>query len=184
MARAAFSDEALVKSLADQHYIPVLVDGDTEKDVLQKFGVGGFPTLKFMDSKGTVTGQMGQRSADALIRSAEAAAKKAGSRFSKAYMTLVKADAKLQKAMAKEKYKDALKAIKSIEGVGREGSHSMKAAKIKTEIEETAQKRFEEAKSLIESKPGKAKGQLKKISKEFAGLDVAAEAKKLAATIE
>lgn len=171
--------------MASNHYIPVFVDGDTEKEALSKYGVQGFPTLKFMDSQGTVTGEMRGRSPAGLISASKAAVDSIGRlQLTKPYMTLLKETAKLNKAVAKKKYKDALKAIAKIEGLGHDGSGVKAAMQEKAKIQEVAQTRFDEAKSHLEGKPKKAKKLLKKLSKDFAGLELADEAAELAKTIE
>lgn len=50
MAGSAFKNADVIKALSG--YTPILVDGDTEKDVTAKYGVHGYPALVFADAKG------------------------------------------------------------------------------------------------------------------------------------
>ena len=50
MAGSAFKDADVIKSLSS--FTPVLVDGDTEKDVTKKYGVHGYPAMVFVDAAG------------------------------------------------------------------------------------------------------------------------------------
>ena len=185
MARRAFSQAEFVKSLEEQFYIPVLIDGDVEEKVIKKFGVGGYPTVKFTNSRGEVQAQMRDRSARSLIAASKSAVKSMGGlRLTRPYQKLLQASSKLDRFMAKKRYRNALKAISDIEGVGHRGMHLERAHQEKEKIFEVAKERFDQAQTLLRSNPKKAKALLRKLSKEFSGLDVATEAKKLANTIQ
>ena len=186
MAGAVFNDEGLINALKKHHFVPVLVDGDEERNALGSYSVRGFPTVKFLNSQGREIKDAGYaRQANVFIALVEATAKEIGKpKLHKDYVTFVKESAKLEKAMAKKRYKNAIKAIKAIEVVGREGKIPTAAAAEKAKLVEIAQTQMEEAKALIEETPKRARTKLKKISKEFAGLEIAEEAKKLAATLK
>ena len=184
LARAAFKKE-LQQSLDSSFYIPVLIDGDVEKSTMKKYRVRGYPTLKFADSKGEVHGQMGQKTVSGLIAASKSAIKNMGRpRLSKEYITVLKSRNKLERSLKKNNYRNALKAIKAIEEIGHKGVDLDKALREKMNIEKIALKRFEEAKQVMESKPKKAKSLLRKVSKDFGGLQIADEAKQLAGTID
>lgn len=163
-------------------FIPVLVDADTEKEVIQKFSVHGFPHLKFLDatekSHGVISGFVDTSEALNKMRAAGKAAPQG--RPSKEYKDIYKASLSLAKAMAKKKYADALEEIAKLGEFSHKGMDFEKAKIAKAEILVIAQKEFEEAKALIESKPDKAKSELTKFARTFKGLELAEEAKKLA----
>ena len=184
LAREAFNSDQLVKDL--ELFVPILIDGDdpNEKKVMARYGVRGYPTLKFANAKGDVVGEMGQRTAAGLSASAKSAFDSAKVRLTKPFKKIMIARQKLTKAVAKGKHRDALKAIKDIEKVGHKGADLEIAKAEKKKIETLAKKQFDEAKAMVESKPAKAKRELKKIAKDFVGLPLADEAKKLAASIE
>jgi tetratricopeptide (TPR) repeat protein len=50
LAGSAFKNADVVKALSA--FTPVLVDGDTEKDMTKKYGVHGYPTVVFADAQG------------------------------------------------------------------------------------------------------------------------------------
>ena len=56
LAEDTFSNEEVVKAL--EGFTPVLVDGDAEKDIGVKFGVEGYPALRFLDAAGEVAGNV------------------------------------------------------------------------------------------------------------------------------
>ena len=184
MARGAFSTPEVQKSL--QLYIPVIVDGDVEKDAMSKYGVRGYPTVKFVSSKGEEhAGFSGVSSGGAVIAKGNGALKAMGPiRLTKAFKKLLKARAGLDKAMAKKKTKGIIKAILDIEKIKHKGADLEFAVKEKNRLIAKATKQVDEAKGLMESRPKKAKNILKRVSKDYAGLEIAAEAKKLAASIE
>ena len=49
LAEESFTDEEAVREL--DAFVPVLVDCDVEKDVAQRFGVHGFPTVRFVNAE-------------------------------------------------------------------------------------------------------------------------------------
>ncbi|GEM_PF-1949044 len=57
LAKDTFSNDEVVKALSA--FTPVLVDGDVEKAACQKYGVQGFPNLRFVTPDGEAFGQMG-----------------------------------------------------------------------------------------------------------------------------
>ena len=42
-----------------QKFVPILVDGDVEKDLCAKYEVKGYPQTVFADARGKVLGQVG-----------------------------------------------------------------------------------------------------------------------------
>jgi len=179
LAGAAFKDQGVLTALTP--FIPVLVDGDTEKGVLNRFSVSGFPHIRFVTPDGKEHGEVGGFvPTEEFLKSVQAATQSIGPiRYSKPYIKLMKAKAKLTKALAKEKYKDALKAIADIEKVGHEGPDLSAALKEKAKIAEVAAARLEEAKALLESAPDQAKSLLGKLKTEFKGLPAAEQAAEL-----
>ncbi|MEM7167709.1 MAG: hypothetical protein AAF581_19820 [Planctomycetota bacterium] len=152
---------------------------------MERFGVRGFPTLKFMNSKAEVMGDMTIPSAGGLMAASKGAVQKMGKiQLSEGYRTLMTESAKLEKAMAKKKYKRAIKSITAIEALGRKDPKSQQALEHKAQLTKQAEAKLEEAKGFIESNPKKAKSRLKRIAKDYAGLELAKQAKELAAGIE
>lgn len=180
MAGAAFKDATFVQTVMNS-FVPVLVDGDTEKEIVGKFSVNGYPHVKFVDTTEKSHGQIeGFVATNEALGKVQAAAKAAPQqRPSKDYKKIYAASQDLAKAMAKQKYTDALKAIQELEKAPHKGLDLLRAQVAKAEIVKIAQKELDEAKALIESKPDKAKSELMKISKTYAGLEIAEEAKKL-----
>ena len=181
LARGAFKSDELKKKLQQQHFIPVLVDADTEKDVVSKYSVRAFPTVAFTDPKGKEMNQfVGVKAAGAVMSSADAALKDMGPlKLNKSYIKLFKARMKLDKAVARKKTKDAIGAIQAIEAVDHQGLDYEYAQKIKKGYTAEAQKMIAEAKELMADKPSKAKSKLKKVTKTYKGLEVADEAARL-----
>lgn len=183
MARGAFSNEEVKKSL--QLFVPVIVDGDVEKKVMDKFGVRGFPTVKFVTADEQEHGTLRDRSPRGVMAIADQTLKTVGPiKLTKAFRNLMKSDAKLDKAIAKKKNKDAIKAINEIEEIGHKGVVFDKAMKEKKRITEVAEKQLAEAKGLMDESPGRAKTKLKKIARDFKGLEIADEANKLLKSLD
>lgn len=184
MASSAFNNEDLLKEL--ENWVPVLVDGDVEKAVMEKFGVSGFPTVKFFSASEKPLGEMGDRSPGGIIAKLQAGAKSLGKiQLTKAYSKLKKARASLDKALAKKgNYKAALAEIAEIEKIGHQGVDFQFAMKERAKIAEIAAKELEEAKGFIESNPAKAKTALAKIKKDFEGIPASEEAGKALAELE
>ncbi len=179
MARGAFSDDNVAKELSNLGIIPVIVDGDVEKEAMGKYGVRGYPTIKFVSASGEAFGDLRDRSAAGVIAQAKGAVEKIKPRFTKKYTKILKAMMKMDKALAKKNYKNALKAISAVEMTGHKGSDYKRALGEKSKIQGMAKEQIAEAKKLMESSPTKAKSILKKVQKNFVGLPEADEAKKL-----
>lgn len=165
------------------NFVCVIVDGDTEKEVCSKNGVQGYPDVRFMTLDGKTHAQVGGFvPVDQFLAQVDAALKSIGPiRPTKAYAKILKARAKLDKAVAKEKWKDALKAIDELEACKHEGPDLTAARRVKAELGEKASALLEEARSLLESDPKKAQALLKELAKDWKGLPAAEEAEKLAA---
>lgn len=182
MARDAFNSAEVVKEMAN--VVPVIVDGDMEQSTMEKYGVRGFPTVKFMNSKGEVISELEQRTAASVIAGAQNVVKKSAPiRPSKGYVPVYKARVKLEKALAKNKTTDVLEAIEAVEKACKEANHLGSdfefAQAERAKVNECAAHKLDEAKTLRESDAAKAKTALEKVVKEFPGTPAAEEAKKL-----
>ena len=72
-------------------YVPILVDGDVDKAPMQKFGVRGYPTVKFLKADESVIGDMGgKRSVGQLSNLAQGLLKEHRPRLNKAYVKIFK----------------------------------------------------------------------------------------------
>lgn len=185
MAGSAFKDAETVKILSK--FTPILVDGDTEKSVVQKYGIRGYPNTVFADMKGEAAGApvTGAVPVEQFRAKAEEFAKKIKSgKPSKDYATLTAAKADLDAAQAKKDVAKALAAIAKIEKVNRPGSILDAAATAKTSLLEEGRKRFDAAKAAAEGegRDGAVK-ELKKLATEYKGTDLGAEAAKIAAEL-
>lgn len=179
LAGESLVDADVVKEL--QLYVPVIVDGDTEKETAQKYGVQGFPHIVFETLAGKKLGTVGGYVPTAeFLGKVRGATKAAGPvKFTKAYVKLMKASAALKTAMEKEDYPKALEAIEDIEGVKHSGSDLTAALAEKARIEGVATERLEAARKQMDTDAPEAKTQLRAITREFKGLPAAEQAKEL-----
>ncbi len=63
---------------ASEALIRVKVDGDKYKDAMQKYGIQGYPTIKFFDPDGNEVGQLGARDPASVKNKLEAVAAQFG----------------------------------------------------------------------------------------------------------
>lgn len=176
----------MIKALSG--FTPILVDGDTEKDVTKKYGVSGYPNTLFADPKGEAVGQpiVGAVPVATFLQKAQEAAKKIKpGKPSKDYATLTAAKAELDAALPKKKVADALAAVAKIEKVNRPGPILDAALEAKKQLLEDGRKRLDAAKTAA-SGDGKdaAVKELKKLAAEYKGTDIGTEAAKLAKELE
>jgi hypothetical protein len=182
LAGSAFKDAEVIKTLSA--FTPILVDKDTEKDVIAKYHVGGIPDVRFADAKGEQVGQpiIGAVPTEQFLKSAQDLAKKVKpGKPSKDYATLTGAKADLDAALPKKKVADALAAIAKIEKVNRAGPILDAAVAAKKTLLEDGQKRFDAAKTSAAAADGKdaALKELRKLAAEYKGTDIGTEAAKL-----
>ncbi len=162
----------MVQALED--FVPVLVDGDVEKDVCGKFGVNGYPNTRFLDASGKELGAVGGYVPTAeFLKQVQAARAKLGKeiKLTPAYAKLLKSRQAMDKALQKKDYAAALGAIQAIEKAKHEGPESRAAAKARGEITAIAQEALGKAEAL--AKDGKTKEALEafqKAAKDFKGL--------------
>ncbi len=179
LAEESFNDDQVIAAVSD--FIPVIVDGDVEKDVCTKFGVNGYPNVRFLSSEEKVLGEVGgyvpAKEFLASIKAARAKLKEC--KPSEAYAKLLKARKDLDRAMEKKNYATALAAVKAIEKVGHKGAESQAAAKAKEEITALAKAALEQAEALVsEGKKAEAQQAFEKAAQAFKGLPEAEEALK------
>lgn len=185
MAGSAFKDPEVVKVLSK--FTPILVDGDTEKEICRKYGVNGYPNTVFANAKGEAAGPaiVGAVPTDKFLAKAQEFAKsiKPGKPH-KDFKTLTDAKAELDAATAKKDVAKSLAAIARIEKVGRPGAISDAAAAAKRTLLEEGRKRLDEARASAEggAKEAAVKA-LKKLAAEYKGTDLGAEAAKAAAEL-
>lgn len=168
-------------------FVPVLVDGDVDKEFGTKYGVSGFPNTVFADPKGKkISFVAGAVDTKAFLAEVKAALKKVGPvALKKAAKDLEDAAQDLEKAREKKEWRPILKAVAAIEKIGHEGQALEAARKAKADAAEEAGKRLEAAKALkADGKVPEARSSLAKIASEFEGLDTAVEAKTLVKEID
>lgn len=169
----------MVKALDD--FVPILVDGDTEKDVCRKFSVTGYPNTRFLDASGKELGTIGGYvPADGFLQRLEAARTQVEGeiplmpvrpRQSKPWKAVVD-------ALGKEDYPGALKALGTIEKA-KPGARELRAvARARERIAAAAKEALEKALALAdeEGKAQEALAALEKVAKDFKGLPEAKEA--------
>lgn len=182
MAGSAFKNADVIKALSG--FTPILVDGDTEKDITAKYGIRGYPNTLFADAKGEAAGAsiVGAVPVDQFLAKAQDFAKKIKpGKPSKDFVTLTTAKADLDAALSKQKVADALAAVAKIEKVNRPGDILDAAVLAKKTLLDDGRKRLDAAKAAA-SGDGKdaALKELKKLAAEYKGTDIGAEAAKLA----
>ena len=186
MAGSAFKDPETLKLLSN--FTPILVDKDTEKDVIAKFGVGGIPDTRFGDAKGQQVGAaiIGAIPVEQFRQKAQDFSKKIKQgKPSKDYATLTAAKSDLEAALSKKKVADALAAIAKIEKVNRPGELLDTALAKKKELLDEGKKRLDEAKAAVagDGKDAAVK-ELKKLAAEYQGTEIGAEAAKALKELE
>jgi hypothetical protein len=185
LAGAAFKDPEVVK-LASK-FVPVLVDGDVDKEFGKEYGVSGFPNTVFADPKAKkvsfVTGAVDTK---AFLEEMKSALKKIGPVAPrKAVKDLEDAAAALAKAREKGDWRATIKAAAAIEKINHEGPALDAARKAKTDASEEGKKRIEAARALLaEGKAPEARAAAVKVATEFEGTDEAAAAKALVKEID
>ncbi|MCA8961232.1 MAG: thioredoxin family protein [Planctomycetes bacterium] len=177
LAGESFVDPQVVAELTS--FVPVIVDGDTEKATCQKYGVSGYPNIKFVTSDdkrhAEVAGYVDTKSFLAKVADAK---KSIGEvKFDPKYVRYLSTSAK--KLHKEKKYHDALLTILEIQNSGADEKTVGQAAKLKEKIEKTATEALEKAKRVRENDPAAARKLFETIKKEFFGLEAAKEAAKL-----
>lgn len=74
----AFSNADVVK--ASEGLVRVKVDGDKFPDQMTRFGVRGYPTIKFFDPDGTEVGELNKRDPESVKNKFEAVVAQFGKR--------------------------------------------------------------------------------------------------------
>jgi hypothetical protein len=178
LAGSAFKNADVVKALS--HFTPILVDGDTEKEIVQKYGIRGYPNTLFADAKGEAAGPpvTGAVPTEQFLAKAQEFAKKVKpGKPSKDYATLTAAKAELDAATAKKDTAKALAAIAKIEKVNRPGPILDAAQAEKKTLLEAGQKRLDAAKAAAEGDGRDAAlKDLRKLAAEYKGTDLGKEA--------
>jgi len=175
----------VIKALSG--FTPILVDGDTEKEIKAKYRVNGYPNTIFADAKGEAVGApiVGAVPLDSFLKSAQDYAKKIKpGKPSKDFATLTGAKTELDAALARKKPADALAAIAKIEKVNRPGAILDAALEAKKQLLEDGQKRLDAAKESAKADKDAALKELKKLIHDYKGTDVGTEAAKLVKELE
>ena len=180
MAGSAFKNADVIKAVSG--FTPIIVDGDTEKDICAKYGVKGYPQTVFADAKGASVKEIGGYvDTPVFLQDAQEAAKKIKpGKPSKDYATLTAAKAELDAALPKKQVAAALAAITKIEKVNRAGPILDAAVAAKKTLLEDGQKRLDAAKTAAAG-DGKdaALTELRKLAADYKGTDIGTEAAKL-----
>ena len=180
MAGAAFKNAEVMKFA--EKFVPVLVDGDVDKELGAQYGASGYPHSIFTDPRGKLVSKVvGAVPTDRFLDEMKAALKKIGPVApKKAAKDLQDAMGNLVQAQGKSDWKAVLRASAAIEKINHEGAE-LKAARAAKEAAKTeAGKRLDEGKKLrADGKRPEARTALGKVASEFEGLDAAVEAKNL-----
>jgi len=185
LAGSAFKDPDVVKVLSK--FTPILVDGDTEKSVCEKYGIKGYPMTVFANVKGESAGPTieGAVPKSQFLAKAEDFAKsiKAG-KPSKDWKTLTDAKAELDAAQAKKDVAKSLAAIAKIEKVGRPCQiHDAALAAKKALLDEGRRKLDEALAAANDEKKDAAVKALRKLAADYKGTEIGDAAAKAAAEL-
>ncbi len=128
----------MIKALSG--FTPILVDGDTEKEIKAKYRVNGYPNTIFADAKGEAVGApiVGAVPVDSFLKSAQDYAKKIKpGKPSKDFATLTGAKTELDaaKESAKTDKDAALKELKKLIHDYKGTDVGTEAAKLVKELE-------------------------------------------------
>ncbi len=154
-------------------FIPVIVDGDTEKSVCSKFNVSGYPNLKFVSADGKVLTEARGYQNKSQFKEKLSTAYKALGKIELNPKYLESLEKTVKHHTRKKDYRKALLAILELE---KAEAQSKKIEKAKKKIEDIAAKNFERAKKIHAKSPEQAKELLEAIRKTFVGLNEATEA--------
>ena len=163
-----------------QKFVPVLVDGDVDKEFGTKYNAEGYPHTIFTDPKGKeISRTVGAVPVAEFLGDMKSALKKIGPvPPKKAAKDLEDAAADLAKAREKKDWRATVKSLKAIEKIDHEGPALDAARAARKEAEDEAKKRLTDAAALVAAgKDAEARAALSKIVSEFDGLDQGAEAK-------
>ena len=182
MAKACFNDDQVLAAVSE--FVPVIVDGDVEKEVCKKFQVTGYPHVVFLSAEEKTLGVIhGCADVKEFLAGIKAARAKLGKEIAltPGYMKLLKARKDLDQAMGKKGYAAALGAIQAIEKIHHEGPDSLAAARAKEALSAEAKAALEDAEAkAAEGKKVEALKAFDQTAKTFKGLDEAREAAKRA----
>ena len=171
MAGEAFKDEKVLKIVRE--FVPILVDGDVDKEFGSQFSASGYPHVVFVNSRGKELGRVrGYVPTAEFLAQATAALKKNGRiRLTKAAKALEKADADLTEARRKGDWRGVLRAVAAIEKIGHVGAVLERAADARTAADAEASSRIAAARALVEEgKADEARKILSKVRSHFAAL--------------
>ena len=160
-------------------FVPVLVDGDVEKDVTAKLGVSGFPDTKFIDAGGKTLGEVGGFvEPDAFLQSVKAARAKIKTlALTPAYARILKARQDLDKSLEKKDWAKVLSSAEAVEKAGHEGPESRAAAKAREQARAAAKEALDAAEALAsQGKTPDAVNAFDKAAAVFKGLPEAKQA--------
>ncbi len=176
----------MVKALED--FVPVIVDGDVDKDACGKFGVNGYPDTRFLDASGKELGTVGGYvEAAEFLKEVQAARAKLPKALplTPAYAKLLKSRQAMDKALQKKDYAAAMGDIQAIEKAKHEGPESRAAVKAREQIEAAAKEALEGAETLAtDGKMKEALTAFQKAAKDFKALPEGQKASQRAAEIQ
>lgn len=176
LAEESFNDDEIVKLIGEK-FTPIIVDGDTEKDVCAKYGVSGYPKIVFAQLDGKAEKSVdGYVAKDKFMETAQDAAKsiKQG-RPSKEATALAAAKSELDKALSQKKVKAAFAAIAKIEKLATEGDEADAAKQAKDKLLADGQALLDAAKKTAETDKDAARKAASALSKDYAGTPLAAD---------
>ncbi len=184
LAASTFKNSDVVKAL--EHFTPILVDGDTEKEIVRKFGVSAYPTTMFAKTNGKPVSMFaGPAKAKDFLAVVTSAAKKAKKgRGSKQYRALLKADQELTKALEAKQVRRAFAAIKKAEATELDHALVERARAAKHELMERGQRALTSAKDAMDGgDAASAASSLRELSLDYKGTPVGDRASELLAQL-
>lgn len=165
-----------------EKFVPILVDGDVDKEFGREYGVSGFPNTVWADPRGKkVANVVGAVSTGEFFDKMKAAVKKIGPvNVKKQAKELDEAVEALAKAREKGDWRAALKQVAAIEKINHEGPGLEAARDAKKAAVEEGAKRLTAARDLQkEGKSADARTAATKVASDFAGTDPGNDAKTL-----
>ena len=185
LAAESFGDPQVVRTA--RKFVPVLVDGDAEKEFARLSWVPSFPTILFLNPLWEEVDRFQGFATPATLSACMNAAllKMPGWLPTWAARDLDRADAALAAARERGEWREVCRRVLAIETIGHEGPAMERARAARAAAEAEAKKRLGDATDMVKAgKDDEAAGALRGIARDFEGFEAAAEAKSLLGLLE
>ncbi len=180
VADSTFRDAAV--AVRASAFVPVLVDAEADERFGLEHSVKTVPTILLLDREGREAGRSPGNAGPAdVLRVLDEALRRTGPRRpTKEARAVEKAAADLEQALAKGEWRSVLRAVVAIERIAHPGPEADAAAKARSAAADESARRLAEAKKLLkDGRRDEGRAALRRIVKDFPGLDAAVEAKNL-----